>query len=89
MSALLIPAVYGAAVLLAAAILYYYEPKPWYLHLLSLVAAFAVGLMPTPEGWHGKAYDLTAGFLFVFLFLWGIGGAVFRFLAPRRRERHA
>ena len=83
MTALLIPLVYGAAILLALVILYYFEPKPWYLHLLSLVAAFALGLTPTPEGWHGKLYDVTAGFLFVFLFLWGIGGVLVALLARR------
>ena len=89
MSAMLILGVYGVAVLLAIGLGYLYGPKAWYLHLLSLVAAFALGLMPTPDGWHGKAYDLTVGFLFVFLSLWGIGIVAFRLMGTRRRERPA
>ncbi|HOL72976.1 MAG TPA: hypothetical protein PLA43_16345 [Bryobacteraceae bacterium] len=75
MNPLLVFVVYGAAFLLALALLYRYCVG-WYWHALSIVIAFVIGLTPFPEGW--RPPDLVVGFFFVFLFVWGFGAPFFR-----------
>jgi hypothetical protein len=78
---------YGAAVLLALALLFFLEPIRWYWHVLSVAVAFAIGLTPLPEAWHGPANDLIVGALFLFLLTWGVCAPLFRKLRYHR-ERH-
>lgn len=75
MQPLLVAVVYSAALLLALALLYFFHVK-WYWHALSVVGALAIGLMPPSEAW--RPPDLLVGFVFVFLFVWGIGAALFK-----------
>ncbi len=74
-------AVYGSCAVLALLLLYFFRARRWYWHVLSLLLAMGIGLMPPPERWQGPAADLTIGGIFLFLFLWGI-------LAPLFRKRH-
>ena len=71
---------FGSAILLALALLYAFHAR-WYWHVLSILAAGAVGLTPPPEGW--RPPDLLVGAVFFFLFVWGIGAPFFR---ARHRE---
>jgi hypothetical protein len=87
MSTLTVLAVYLAAVALAVALLYLLRHLSWHWHVLSLVAALAVGLMPPAPGYQGPGYDLTIGFLFIVLFLWGLGMPLFHH--PRHRHHHS
>ncbi len=80
MQPILVALVYGSALVLALALLYFFQAK-WYWHALSVAAAFAIGLMPPFEAW--RPPDLLVGFVFVFLFVWGFGAPFFR-----RRHRH-
>jgi hypothetical protein len=79
---------YGAAVVLALALLYFLEPIRWYWHVLSVAVAFAIGLAPLPAEWHGPANDLIVGAVFLFLFTWGVCAPLFRKF-HHQRERHA
>lgn len=77
--------VYGTAFLLALALLYI-RHTAWYWHVIAVAAALALGLTPFPDGL--RPPDLLTGFVFVFLFLWGIGEIV---IHPYHRQtvRHA
>jgi len=84
MSFALVAGVYGSSLLAALLLLYFFRPKAWYWHVLSVAAALVIGLTPFPEGWHSPAADLVVGTVFIFLFFWG-AGAIF-FLGTRRRQ---
>jgi hypothetical protein len=66
---------FGSAILLALALLYAFHAR-WYWHVLSILAALAIGLTPPPERW--RPPDLLVGSVFLFLFVWGLGAALFR-----------
>lgn len=76
--------VYASAALLAFSLLYIFQHRAWYWHAISVLAALAVGLTPPPADWSAPEYDLTVGFLFILLLLWGIGAPFF----PGPRHRH-
>jgi hypothetical protein len=77
---------YLLAIGLPIVLLYFFRSQAWYWHGLAILAALAVGLAPTPEGWKSAGVDLTQGFVFVLLLVWGVGGlVVFR----PHREKHA
>jgi len=79
--------IYGAAVALAAAVLYVFGAVRWYWHALSVLAAIALGLAPAPPtAWRGQTYDLVIGFLFVLMLVWGVGGTL---PIHNHRTRHA
>jgi hypothetical protein len=85
MQPLLVVVVYSAALLLALALLYFFRAK-WYWHVLSVIAAVAVGLAPPHEAWQPP--DLLVGFVFVFLFVWGIGAPFTKTFHRRSRVAH-
>lgn len=88
MNPLVVVLVYGVSVILALALLYWLGPKAWYWHMVSVALALAVGLIPPPQAWRGAAYDLAVGFVFVFLFVWGLGAPLCD--GPHHfRRRHA
>jgi hypothetical protein len=66
---------FGSAILLALALLYAFHAR-WYWHVLSILAALAIGLTPPPERW--RPPDLLVGSVFLFLFVWGLGAPLFR-----------
>jgi hypothetical protein len=69
---------YGSAVTGALLALYLFRAQAWYWHVISILAALAVGLMPPPAGWSGSWFDLLTGFVFTALFLWGAAAPFFR-----------
>jgi len=73
--------IYGAMAILALALLYFFHAN-WYWHVLSVVAALGIGMMPpgmipVPAEW-GPARDIILGSLFTFLVIWGIATPLFR-----------
>jgi hypothetical protein len=78
--------IYLLAIRIPVYLLYHFGPRRWIWHLLSIMAALAIGFVPTPPAWKATELDLFFGFSFVSLMTWGIGG----FVAFRRhRVRHA
>ena len=77
MSTLVVFAVYGCSAGLALLLLYLFRRRAWYWHVMSVLLAMVIGLIPGPEAWQSPATDLTVGAIFVFLFLWGICAPAF------------
>lgn len=77
--------VYGFALLVAVALLYYVQVG-WYWHALSLGAAVAVGMSPLPVEWNVP--DLAVGAVFLVLFVWGLGVLPFGTHHPRHHRPH-
>lgn len=66
-------AAYAASLVLALWLLYRSHVR-WYWHVLAVVVALVIGLIPTPEPFVGnRLFDLIVGSLFVFLMTWGLG----------------
>jgi hypothetical protein len=76
MSPILVVLCYGSATLLAIYALWRFGVKHWYWHVLSLVAAFGIGLAPTPEQFNGPGWTLVVGWFFFLFFIWGIGAPI-------------
>ncbi len=90
MPTIVVFAAYGASVAVAALLLFFFHARAWYWHLLSVLAAMAVGLVRMPEGLRGPGADLTVGAVFLLLFAWGIGGPVVHaFHAHRQTQKQA
>ncbi len=83
---LLVVLVYLLAVGIPIYILYLFRSQAWYWHALAIVAALALGFVPTPPSLKSSAFDLVFGAVFLLLLIWGVGGLlVFR----PHWERHA
>lgn len=78
MSPLLVAFTYGLAVTIALLLLHFFHMRHWYWHALSIAAAIGLGTVHMPEQWAGPALDLTTGFFFVFLAVWGLAAPFFR-----------
>ena len=83
MSPTLVFACYGAAFALALFLLWRFPAgrsgaKRWYWHVLSVLAALALGLARFPEPFRGPGWDALVGTFFVFLFFWGIAAPFVR-----------
>jgi hypothetical protein len=63
---------YGLSVLLALVLLYWFHAR-WYWHVLSVLAALAIGFSPPLPGWAGPSRDVAYGIVIMFLLVWGIG----------------
>ncbi len=70
--------VYGCSALLALALLYFFRARSWYWHVLSVAAAFGVGLAPIPKQYNNNQTTLIIGSVFFFLLLWGFCAPLFR-----------
>jgi len=68
---MLVYVVYGFSVALALLFVYLFHAR-WYWHVLSVVAALAVGFSPPVAGWEGPSRDLVYGFVVLFLLVWGL-----------------
>jgi len=68
-------AIAGVAGLL---LLYLFEPVRWYWHVLSIAAALAVGLAPTPASLNTPGWTLFVGSVFILLMTWGLFAPLFR-----------
>lgn len=71
MSPILVCVVYGVSVALALLLVYLFHTR-WYWHVLSVLAALAVGFSPPVPGWDGASRDLIYGFIVLFLLVWGV-----------------
>jgi hypothetical protein len=72
---------YACAAALALALLYLFHAH-WYWHVLSVVAALGIGVLPpdmipVPATW-GTLRDMIIGSAFLFLMVWGLGAPIFR-----------
>lgn len=66
--------VYGGAFCIAVALLYFFR-TPWYWHVLAVLAAVGLGLIPDLRD---RGFpDLLVGFVFFGLLVWGIGAPFF------------
>ena len=68
--------IYLVALAFPVYLLWHFRAKAWYRHMLSIVAALALGFVLTPATWKTQTFDLVFGFGFIFLMVWGIGGLV-------------
>jgi len=71
MSTVLVYVVYGFSFLLALFLVYLFHAR-WYWHVLSVLAALAIGLSPPVRGWEGASRDLVYGSIVLFLLIWGL-----------------
>ena len=65
-----------------------FKAQAWYWHVLSLVLALVLGLIPPPAGMQGLVYDVLFGCAFLFLIVWGIAGMVL-YRTHHPKHRHA
>jgi antibiotic biosynthesis monooxygenase (ABM) superfamily enzyme len=63
--------IYGFSLALALVLVYLYH-APWYWHVLSVLAALAIGFSPSIGSWDGATRDLVYGFVVLFLLVWGL-----------------
>jgi hypothetical protein len=75
MNSIVVALVYGAALILALALLYFFRVG-WYWHVLSAAAALGLGFTPLPSQW--GIPDLLVGFIFLLLLVWGGGSPLVR-----------
>ncbi len=71
MSTIVVCVVYGFSFALAVGCVYLFHAR-WYWHVLSVLAALAVGFSPPIPGWDGPSRDLVYGFTIMFLLVWGL-----------------
>jgi hypothetical protein len=79
--------VYLLAFALSVVLLITIHSRPWYLHILAILAALALGFMHIPEQWKGVKFDLMFGGVILFLLVWGVGGLLT--LHIHHHEKHA
>lgn len=78
--------VYLVALGLPIYLLIQFHSQAWYWHALAVLAALALGLVPTPLWLQSAASDLATGFLFILLMVWGAGGLL---VFHTHHEKHA
>jgi len=88
MSTVLVYVVYGFSVLLAFFFLYLFHTR-WYWHVLSVLAALAIGFAPPIPGWVGESRDVAYGFAVLFLLVWGLGEPFIHRFHRQAPARHA
>ena len=88
MSPSLVALCYGSALVLALFLLWYFGVKHWIWHVLSIALAFAIGLIPLPEAFNTPGMTLVIGWVFMFLFLWGIGAPLFALAHQHPHSHH-
>jgi hypothetical protein len=71
------------AVVVPIYLLYRFSSPAWYWHVLAMIVALVIGLMPGTALLQTEGGSLLYGFAFIILMVWGIGG-----LIPHR-PRHA
>ena len=82
--AIILEAVFALA--LPIYLLYQFRSQAWYWHVLAVIVALVIGLMPGTALLQTLGGSMLYGFVFVVLMLWGIGGLIpFR----RLRAKHA
>jgi Zn-dependent protease with chaperone function len=76
------------AVVIPIYLLYRFRPQAWYWHVLAVILALVIGLMPGTALLQTEGGSLLYGFSFIILMVWGVGGPI-AMLFRRRREKHA
>jgi len=74
---------YLASAFAALLLLHFLRARKWYWHVISVLAALVIGLVPLPEPLQSPQGTLVVGVTFLFLFLWGVAAPFFR--KPRQR----
>jgi len=69
---------FGGAALLALLLLYFGRARRWYWHVLSILVALVIGLVPVPQQLNTPQGSLYIGSVFTFLMLWGLAAPFFR-----------
>ena len=67
-------------------LLYRFRSQAWYWHVLAVIVALVIGLMPGTALLQTLGGSMLYGFVFVVLMLWGIGGLI---PFKRLRNKHA
>ena len=67
-------------------VLYRFRSQAWYWHVLAVILALVIGLMPGTALLQTLGGSMLYGFVFVVLMLWGIGGLI---PFKRLRNKHA
>ena len=67
-------------------LLYRFRSQAWYWHVLAVIVALVIGLMPGTALLETLGGSMVYGFVFVVLMLWGIGGLI---PFPWLRKKHA
>jgi hypothetical protein len=88
MSTMLVYVVYGFSVALALFLVFLFHAR-WYWHVLSVLAALAIGFSPPVRGWDGLTRDLVYGSVFLFLVVWGLAEPLVHRFHRHGAPRHA
>ena len=67
-------------------LLYRFRSQAWYWHVLAVILALVIGLMPGTALLQTLGGSMLYGFVFVGLMLWGVGGLI---PFKRLRNKHA
>jgi hypothetical protein len=74
------------AVVIPIYLLYRFRSQAWYWHVLAVIVALVIGLMPGTMLLQTENGSLLYGFWFLILMIWGIGGLI---TYPWRHAKHA
>jgi len=78
--------IYLAALAIPIYLLIHFHSQAWYWHVLAVMAALAMGLVPMPAWLQASSADLVIGFVFLVLMVWGAGGLL---MFRTHHEKHA
>jgi hypothetical protein len=87
-SSTLVALCYGSALVLALVLLWRFGAVRWYWHVFSILVALAAGLTPLPEALNTPIATVGVGWVFTFLFIWGIAGPLFMLSHRHPHMRH-
>jgi hypothetical protein len=76
LSAILIYVVAVVSVALPLYLLYRFRSQAWYWHVLAIIVALVIGLMPGTAVLQTENGSLLYGFWFLLLTIWGAGGLI-------------
>jgi hypothetical protein len=87
---LIVALCYGVAIALSLYLVWHFGVRHWYLHLLSLVLAIAIGVVPLSPRFNDPGGTVLIGSVFLFLFFWGVSAPVVVAMRhpPRWLRRH-
>jgi hypothetical protein len=77
MNATMVLLAYAASACLALGVLFVFHRRRWYWHILSVLAAAGLALMPPLVTPSSPGYDLGMGATLAFLFIWGLAAPFF------------
>ncbi len=75
---------YAGVLILSAWLLWRFSHVRWYWHVLGIVVAIGIGLMPMREAWNRPSIDLLIGAVILLLLCWGAGEWAFRWFHVHR-----